>query len=230
MADESSSDLTSGSGPWIEPADNDNDDDDDLISNEEFDRSAAASKILTEDYPLAKNSIYTIEVFMRQKSRRAVYELRDMVDHVSIALANTTTPREARFHLAEAKTHLRRAAIEPYEWMAEKKVLQIEKIAIKGRWLHKFLMVRSEIALDGNDLVDGLREISQLIIDGRVCKATSKSLEYMSEALTKADALLIKVNPKQFHDRVFTACGWVCGGIIGLIIRNLYEYITHLHR
>jgi hypothetical protein len=218
--EESSLGLPSGDGPWIKPAGAD------FIENTEFDRIAAVQQILLVDYPLAKTSIYTLEVFIKTKSRRAVYEVRDMVDHLAIALAGETTPREARLHLAEAKTHLRRAAIEPYEWMAEKKVLQIEKIAIKGRWLHKFLLVRSEIALDGNDLIDGLKKISQTIIDGRVCKATEKSLDHMKEALRLADELLKKTNPKQFNDRVFSMCLCLVGIFVGLILRSLPSWIS----
>src|SRR6266436_5232631 len=92
-----------------------------IFSNEEFDRLAAAKEVLTEYYPHAKEAILSLEVYSRKRSQRAVYELRDTLDHLSIALASSTSPAEARRHLAECHTHLRRAAIEPYEWLAERK-------------------------------------------------------------------------------------------------------------
>ena len=204
---------------WIEP----NEPDDLVFSNDEFDRHAAVHRILTEDYPHAKRAIYTLEVFVRQRSRRSIYELRDTLDHLSIALLPETTPSEARRHLAECHTHLRRAAIEPFEYVAEKKVLQIEQIGIRGKWLHKFLMVRSEISLDGNDLVEGVKAISQEIVEGRICKATSKSLGHMHNAVEMADALLEKIKPKQFYDRLYGFCLCLFGTVLGFLIKIAYD-------
>jgi hypothetical protein len=205
---------------WIEPNANDH-----VFSNEEFDRNAAVQKILVEDYPHAKRAIYTLEVFIRKRSKRSIYELRDTLDHLSIALLPETTPAEARRHLAECQTHLRRASIEPFEYVAEKKVLQIEKIGIRGRWLHKFLMIRSEISLDGNDLIDGVRAISQQIVEGRICKATSKSLDHMKAAVVLADDLLSKIKPKQFYDRLYATCLCLFGALLGFVLKLAFDLV-----
>ena len=67
---------------------------DELCSNEEFDRCAEVRKILSEDYPRAKEAILKLEVYLGKRSERAVYELRDTFDHIATALNAATPPSQ----------------------------------------------------------------------------------------------------------------------------------------
>lgn len=181
---------------WTNSADGEGE----LFSNEEFDRMAAAREVLTNHYPHAKVAILSLEVMAKKRSERAVYELRDTLDHISIALNSDTSPSEARRHFAECHTHLRRSAVEPYEWMAEKKFLEIEKLAIKGRLLYRLTLLKPP---DSSSMIEELRTIAELITKGRVTKGTAQSVEIMRKACTLATETLDKCKPKEFHDRIY---------------------------
>ncbi|PYJ80057.1 MAG: hypothetical protein DME22_24540 [Verrucomicrobia bacterium] len=194
-----------------------------IDDNSEFDRLAEVRAILTDDYPHAKRAIYTLEVFSRKRSRRAVYELRDTLDHLSIALNANTSPAEARRHMHECKTHLRRAAVEPFEWLAERKTLQIEKMAVRGRWLYALLCLQKpDLKPEGTDLIIELKAIAQKIVEGRITKATAASVKHMEDALRMADALMEKLKPKQFYDRLYSLLLFLAGTIFALLLRLVF--------
>jgi hypothetical protein len=172
-----------------------------LFPNDEFDRKAETIKILTEYYPHAKQAILMLEVYSKTRSKRAVYELRDTFDHISIALNDAEVPpAEARRHFAECFTHLRRAAIEPYEWLAERKFLEIERILVNGYWLYKLLGLAPPSA---TNLMEDLKKIANTIVEGRVAKGTQDCLDLMKSANEQAEDLLSKLRPKDFNDRIF---------------------------
>lgn len=186
-----------------------------LFPNEEFDRLEAAKEVLTNHYPHAKTAILSLEMMAKKRSERAVYELRDTLDHISIALSPETTPCEARRHFAECHTHLRRSAVEPYEWMAEKTFLEIEKIAIKGKLLYRLLLLKPP---EGHQVIDDLRIIAERITEGRVTKGTAASVLLMKEACKLATESLKKWKPKEYHDRVYHLC--LAGVFFFLLLGN----------
>jgi len=199
--------------------------DDPVFSNDEFDRLAAVAEVLTEYYPHAKQAILSLEVYSKKRSQRAVYELRDTLDHISIALAKTTSPAEARRHIAECHTHLRRAAIEPFEWLAEHKFLEIERLAVRGRWIYKILLMQPP---EGYEVVSELEKIAGKIVEGRVAKGTAASVQLMREACKMATECLEKLKPKQFHERLFHVALCVGGVVLGIPITILLEHLwTH---
>jgi len=203
--------------------------DEELFSNEEFDRLQSVRTVLTEYYPHAKEAILALEVLSRKRSERAVYELRDTLDHISIALRSETSPADAKRHLAECHTHLRRAAIEPYEWMAEKKFLEIESLSVKGKWVYRFLCIRKP---DGYEMVDDLGGIAKEIIAGRNSKGASESLTHMREAVRLADASLKRLRPKEFSERLYglglAAIFTVVGVVLTLLAEAAVHWIAHL--
>jgi len=193
---------------------------DEIFSNDEFDRKAEALRVLTEYYPHAKEAILMLEVFSGKRSTRAVYELRDTLDHISIALNSSTKPSEARRHFAECFTHLRRAAIEPYEWLAERKFLKIEKIVVKGKFIYKLLWLEPPT---GPDMVADLKEIGEKIIAGRIAKGTKESLKHMQEANEKAEALLTRLRPKEINDRIFNIVLSTVFLILGIVLAEAFH-------
>jgi len=171
-----------------------------VFPNEEFDRQAEVVRVLSEYYPHAKEAILSLEVFSKKRSQRAVYELRDTLDHLSISVLDATSPSEARRHLAECQTHLRRAAVEPFEWLAEHKFLEIERVAVRGRWIYRLVLLRPP---ESYEVVNELGKIASKIVKGRVAKGTSASVQLMREACEMGTECLEKLKPKEFHERVF---------------------------
>lgn len=202
---------------WTDAGENDG-----VFSNEEFDRVKAVVEVLTEYYPFAKEAILSLEVYSKKRSQRAVYELRDTLDHLSIAVAESTSPAEARRHIAECHTHLRRAAIEPFEWLAEHKFLEIERIAVKGRWIYRLVMIRPP---EGYEVITELGKIAAQIVKGRVAKGTAESVGLMRQATEMATECLEKLKPKEFHDRLYHLALCVGGLIIGIPITIAGEHL-----
>ena len=206
---------------WI-----DTDDGGGIFSDDEFDRLKAAAEVLTEYYPHAKEAILSLEVYSKKRSQRAVYELRDTLDHLSIALLDSTTPAEARRHIAECHTHLRRAAIEPFEWLAERQFLEIESLAVRGRWVYWLLLLRPPEAYE---VISDLGEIASKIVKGRVAKGTSQSVQLMREACQSATECLQRLRPQEFHERLFhvvLATFFMILGIpLTLIGETLWRYL-----
>ena len=66
-----------------------------------------ALEILRVDYPQVKEGMCRLEVFMRAKSEKAVYELRDFLDHLAGLFREDVTLEEATKHIHECRTHLR---------------------------------------------------------------------------------------------------------------------------
>ena len=200
---------------------------DTVFSNEEFDRKSEVDLILTEFYPQAKEAILMLEIYSGKRSTRAIYELRDTLDHLSVALNINTKPSEARRHFAECRTHLRRSAVEPYEWLAERQFLKIAKIVVKGRWFYKILWLEPP---RGADLMVDLKDLGKTIKKGRMAKGSDESLAFMREANEKADALLAKIKPKEINDRMFdialSTISLFLGAVLGVVATELYGYLT----
>jgi len=195
---------------------------DEIFSDEEFDRQAEALRVLTEYYPHAKRAIIMLEIYSKKRSTRAVYELRDTFDHVSIALSEETPPAEARRHFAECFTHLRRAAVEPYEWLAERRFLEIEKILVKGKWLYWLLFLTPPA---GTTFASDLRDIATLIIDGRNSKGTKESLTHMQQAVEKSTELLDQLKPREINDRIYAIVLLVIGAALSPIMGCLWNLL-----
>ncbi len=199
----------------------------DLVSDSEFDRSLEVSKILTEDYPKAKAAILKLEVYTGKRSERAVYELRDTFDHIASALNPETTPAAARGHLLECRTHLRRAMVEPIEYLAEAILIEIEAL-MKKKWRLDLLCLPFP---DRHALDAQMRPIADAIVEGRRTKGSEESLTHMDRALELAtalrDDLLKKAKPDKWHDRMFAlrtlAVGVVVGGLFGLGLKIGYD-------
>ena len=46
-------------------------------------------RLIRDEYPLAKQAVIELEVFSGSRSKKAVYELRDFLDHLSEMLSET---------------------------------------------------------------------------------------------------------------------------------------------
>lgn len=89
-----------------------------------------------EKYMLSKESILYLEVVSGSKSKRAIYELRDMLDHFMMLLAKDISEEKAAAHIVAIEEHLKRTALVPLEWIA---LVKFHKALRKLWWGEKLL-------------------------------------------------------------------------------------------
>jgi len=126
---------------------------------------------------------------MHKKSRRAIYELRDFLDHLSLVLDSGTGQdgADVRHHYEECCTHLRRAAVEPLEYMAETQLKRVLRLRKCLGWIPYY--PPSEDPFREPDFFDRVNEIRELIADVRTHKPEQDSVERAKKALAKANGL-----------------------------------------
>lgn len=175
---------------------------------------AELHKILREEYPIAEHAIVHLEVFQRARSRRAVYELRDVLSHASRVCGEDTTVQEAKDQLTEIRTHLRRASVEPVEFLAEKVWLRVSSIVEKGFWWWPFLLLKKPNRIRLTEIVKERTEIGHLITRGRSLKSSAKAYPVMLEAHRRAQSLLDSLSPTELRSRTWAVL--VAFGVLAL--------------
>jgi len=154
-----------------------------------------ALQILRVDYPRVKEGVYRLEVFMQTKSKKAVYELRDFLDHLSSLFREDITAEEAKKHLYECRTHLRRCSVEPLEYMAEKRFVQLDRYA---RWYARVPFPFRENPLSKPEFFQRMKEAKRLIAEGRTVKTEGQACERMDKAFEIVTDLLEQVKPSRY--------------------------------
>ena len=176
-----------------------------------------AVKIIRDEYPPIQQGVLRLEVFMRRRSKKAVYELRDFLDHLSHIWRDGITPDEAEKHLGECRTHLRRCAVEPLEYMAEKRFVKLNRYAnIFG--IMSFLMPSNPVTKP--DFISQMQHIKALVVEGRTIKTEGQACAKMEEAFAIATDLLAQVHPLGLCVRGILALlvAIVAGLVVGLIL------------
>lgn len=154
-----------------------------------------ALDILRDDYPRIKAGVFRIEVFMQTKSKKAVYELRDFLDHFAALFQEDITVEKANAHIHECRTHLRRCAVEPLEYMAEKRFVKLDRYA---RWFSRIPFAFRDNPLAKPEFFQRMKEAKTLIADGRNVKTEGKACELMEEAFEIVTDLLEQVRPSKY--------------------------------
>lgn len=173
-----------------------------------------AIEILRVDYPKVKAGVLRLEVFMQTKSKKAVYELRDFLDHLAMLFREDIPVEEAERHLCECRTHLRRCAVEPLEYMAEKEFVRLDRYA---RWCARVPVL---FGYRGNPLskpefFQKMKEAKQHIVDGRIVKTEGKACEHMEAAFAAVTELLGQISPWRYLSQgLLWALGIACAAVI----------------
>ena len=175
-----------------------------------------ALELLVTDYIEVKRIVSSLEVYMKRRSRKAVYELRDFFDHVAIILAPDTPLSELKHHFEECKTHLRRATVEPLEYRAEKslqKILRYEKFLC---WIPYPFGDNPFRDPAYARRVEGIRK---LITGLRTKKPLCDVAETAKQAAVASEDLLAEVqNPRHMWKRIaIAAILIIVGAVVGLI-------------
>ncbi|MDP2922734.1 MAG: hypothetical protein Q8O30_03310 [Candidatus Omnitrophota bacterium] len=189
-------------------------------------------KILREQYiPYVKEAIIWLEVYSRERSQRAIYELKDALDHIAIASQSTTSPEEALKSLNAVEEHFRRAAVEPIEWIALEELMKLLKIKQRGLWWWKLFLLKP---LDSKEFDEKIFKGQALIVKGRHFKGISIANAYDSfkEAYTIFHELLKEIRPAELNGRIFAIVFGLACLILGGIISwagCAYFYTLQLH-
>lgn len=189
-------------------------------------------KLLREQYlPYVKDAILWLEVHTGEKSKRAVHELRDALDHIAIAVQPDIKEEEALKCLDAVEEHFRRAAVEPAEWVALEQLRKLLKIKQSGFWWWKFFLLKPP---DSKEFNDKIHKGQELIAQGRHFKGISLAESYKNfkEAYIIFRQLLDEVQPAELDSRIFAVAlftiGLIAGGLITWIV-SAYFYALQLH-
>ena len=174
-----------------------------------------ALEMLRVDYPKIKEGVCRLEVFMRQKSKKAVYELRDFLDHLSALFQQDIAIDEATKHLHECRTHLRRCAVEPIEYQAEKRFVQLDRWA---RWYARIPVPFRDNPLSKPEFFQRMKEAKRLIAEGRIVKTEGQACEHMDKAFEIVTDLLEQVRPlKYILQGILLAIGIFVSGVLATL-------------
>lgn len=160
-------------------------------------------ELLTVDYVYVKEAIIWLTAYSRERSKRAVHELKDALDHIAISVQDDISEEDALMGLHAAKEHFRRAAVEPTEWIALEELQRLLIIKEKGFWWWKFLLLK---APDSREFNNRIKEGIEYIIKGRHFKGISvqESFENLKQGYEIFHQLLEEVEPGELRSRVFS--------------------------
>ncbi|MFH1191793.1 MAG: hypothetical protein V1670_06335 [Candidatus Omnitrophota bacterium] len=190
--------------------------------------------LFTEQYvPYVKEAVLWLEVYSGEKSKRAVYELRDALDHIAIAVQSGISEEKAIKSLDAAEEHFRRAVVEPAEWIALEELRRLLKIKNKGFWWWKFFLLR---APDSKEFNEKIYKAQEFITQGRHYKGVSikDSYDNFKKAYILLHELLDEVKPAELNSRIFAFILLLVGAILSWGIWKLldlgWRYILSLPR
>jgi len=174
-----------------------------------------ALKLLREDYPQIKVGMCRLEVFMRAKSKKAVYELRDFLDHLASLFRDDITIEDAKKDLYECRTHLRRCAVEPLEYMAEKRFVKLDRYA---RWFACIPIVFRDNPLSKPEFFQRMQEAKQLLVEGRRAKTEGSACGFMNDAFAIVTDLLGQIDPLKY---LLQGLFWLLTTFTGAVLATL---------
>lgn len=166
-----------------------------------------AIEIIRTDYPKIKAGMFRLEVFMHARSKKAVYELRDFLDHFAALFQDGIALEEATKHLFECRTHLRRCTVEPLEYMAEKGFVRLDRYS---RWSARipFLFAFRDNPVSKPEFFQRMKEAKEHIANGRHVKTEGQACEHMESAVEIVTDLLEQLKPSRYFIQGLL---WVCG-------------------
>ena len=156
-----------------------------------------------------------LEVFMQTKSKKAVYELRDFLDHLALLFREDILVEDAKRHFYECHTHLRRCVVEPLEYMAEKRFVKLDRYA---RWLARLSFVLPNNPLNKPAFFQQMKEAKEHILKGRIVKTEGEACDHMDKAFEIVTDLLAQVTPMQF---LFQRTLWLVGTFVAGLVSAL---------
>jgi len=182
--------------------------------------------VINEDYPYVKSSIIELEVYTGELSKRSVYELRDAFDHLFLVLSDATSDEDALTSIDAIQEHLRRAAVEPLECIAEQEKIKLLKMQKNGFWWWRLFFIKPP---NTQEFVKEIYKGNDFLIEGRKNKAISIKIciENMSSAYHTFNNLLKNYQPQELNSRIFAVVLALVSLIIGLILPTVIKIISN---
>lgn len=184
-------------------------------------------QILSEQYiTYVKEAIIWLEVYTKEKSKRSIYELRDALDHIALALEPDVDDEQAHKYLNAAEEHLRRAAVEPAEWLALEELEKLIKIRERGFWWWWLLFLKPPKSKEFDKL---LFQGKDFAVEGRKFKAISIGDSYSNfrKAYCIFNNLLNSIRPAELYSRLFaitlSTTFFILGIIATIVIKILFK-------
>ncbi|MCK4793745.1 MAG: hypothetical protein KAV87_59000 [Desulfobacteraceae bacterium] len=184
-------------------------------------------KLFREQYiPHVKEAILWLEVFSGERSKRSVYELKDALDHIAIALHPDTTEEKAEKSLNAVEEHFRRAAVEPAEWIALEELQKLLKIKKRGFWWWRLFFLKPP---DSKEFDKKVFEGQEFVIKGREFKAISLAKSYgnFKKAYVTFRGLLRDIQPTELYSRIFAFILFVLGVIACIVTQLIFSASTN---
>ncbi|MFZ0244293.1 hypothetical protein [Candidatus Binatus sp.] len=162
---------------------------------------SAVLQLLRDDYPKAREAVIELEVYSRTRSKKAVYEMRDFLDHLHRMLMETD-PEKVRGHIFEARTHIRRCVVEPMEYLAEKQFVKADR-------LYRWRILIFGIPFTGSvpqpaGIGPKLIEAQRLIAKGRAAKTSLDAYGDFKQSFQMTTDLCAPANPLRLGLGVIT--------------------------
>ena len=178
--------------------------------------------IIKEDYPYVKNSIIELEVYTGELSKRSVYELKDALDHLFLVVSDETSEEDALKSIDAIQEHLRRAAVEPIECIAEQEKIKLLKMQKRGFWWWKLFFLKSPTT---EEFVKDIYKGNDYLIEGRKNKGISikDSVENMKAAYKTFNTLRQKLQPAELNSRIFYVLLGLLFFVLGCIFTLLIK-------
>jgi hypothetical protein len=181
---------------------------------------AAALDIIRDDYPKVKDGILSLETFMRRKSRKAVYELRDFMAHFVIIFTDGVSEEDAKHNLSECRTHLRRCIVEPLEYQAEKGFVKLDRLSRCFGW------VLWRTPQTKKDFYHNMVRIQELIARGREVKADGNAANFFREAFELVQDLKADIGPARYIIKgIFWILAIFVAGILTAMAATTWEKV-----
>lgn len=150
--------------------------------------------------------------------------LRDVLDHLTRAARSGTSEAEFDHHLTEAREHLRRAVMHPYQDEIEERLGQLERTG-------KSYLVRRELFPDiptERDFRERLNEAKKILAQARLLKGdaahTVAVVALLRDCMDKLEALSTDVRTRKAALFVRLAIGTIFAlvlGILGIILAKV---------
>ena len=186
-------------------------------------RSDKVARVILKTYPCVKDAVLRLEVFVGHRSRRSVYELRDALDHIYECLNPAVPEDEAQENVHDAEDHLRRAAVEPAEYIAEENLRVLNETIKKRRGILGRLFIHPRAIPPA--IRRSVNEGKMKLLECRKLKAQTKTLSQAVDAALGAAAAFEDarhvLGPQQISAIKVAIISGTIGSIIGGVVVGL---------
>lgn len=175
--------------------------------------------VLNGYYEHARAGIIDMETQNLETTYLGIREIRDAFDHIYLAFCGGNVDD----HFNSAEEHLRRAAVESYEYIVEEKLMELLPIFDKP-FIYKLAFLKTP--LNRTELRKKKEIIKENLREGRRLKANKQTWEEALDKFIEASDVLSEIEKKLPHKhevyyRLYMIFIPIIMFILGLIVSNI---------